>query len=71
MQPGIAHFTCFLLHGLIQHFAKEQMLLFLRDYMHPNGQIPAYEWEFGDVNPPTRLGLLARLSADRPTRQAR
>ncbi|MEL6897911.1 MAG: glucosidase, partial [Planctomycetota bacterium] len=36
-----------------RHFAKEQLLLFLREwYMHPNGQIPAYEWEFGDVNPP-------------------
>jgi hypothetical protein len=35
------------------HFAKKQLLLFLREwYMHPNGQIPAYEWAFGDVNPP-------------------
>ena len=34
-------------------FAKNQLLLFLREwYMHPNGQIPAYEWAFGDVNPP-------------------
>ncbi len=34
-------------------YAKEQLILFLREwYMHPNGQIPAYEWEFGDVNPP-------------------
>jgi Glycosyl hydrolase family 63 C-terminal domain len=34
-------------------FAKSQLLLFLREwYMHPNGQIPAYEWAFGDVNPP-------------------
>ena len=34
-------------------FAKDQLLLFLREwYMHPNGQIPAYEWAFGDVNPP-------------------
>ena len=34
-------------------FAKSQMLLFLREwYMHPNGQLPAYEWSFGDVNPP-------------------
>jgi hypothetical protein len=33
--------------------AKEQLHLMLReDYMHPNGQIPAYEWNFGDVNPP-------------------
>ena len=34
-------------------FAKNQLLLFLREwYMHPNGQIPAYEWSFSDVNPP-------------------
>ena len=34
-------------------FAKEQLALMLReDYLHPNGQIPAYEWNFGDVNPP-------------------
>ena len=34
-------------------FAKEQLILFLREwYMRPNGQIPAYEWAFGDVNPP-------------------
>jgi hypothetical protein len=34
-------------------FAKEQLLLMLRDlYAHPNGQIPAYEWNFSDVNPP-------------------
>ena len=34
-------------------FAKQQMLLMLdQRYMHPNGQIPAYEWNFGDVNPP-------------------
>ncbi len=34
-------------------FAKEQLLLMLRSlYSHPNGQIPAYEWNFSDVNPP-------------------
>ncbi|MEU6847133.1 glucosidase [Streptomyces sp. NPDC046716] len=34
-------------------FAKQQLELLLRDsYLHPNGQIPAYEWNFGDVNPP-------------------
>jgi hypothetical protein len=34
-------------------FGKEQLRLMLRErYMHPNGQIPAYEWNFGDVNPP-------------------
>jgi len=35
------------------YFAKEQLNLLLREwYMHPNGQIPAYEWSFSDVNPP-------------------
>ncbi|HEY3494284.1 MAG TPA: glucosidase, partial [Polyangiaceae bacterium] len=34
-------------------FAKQQLLLMLDEaYLHPNGQIPAYEWNFGDVNPP-------------------
>lgn len=34
-------------------FAKKQLILFLREwYMHPNGQLPAYEWALGDVNPP-------------------
>jgi hypothetical protein len=34
-------------------FGKQQLKLVLRErYMHPNGQIPAYEWNFGDVNPP-------------------
>ncbi len=44
------------------HFAKEQLLLFLRDwYMHPNGQIPAYEWEFSDVNPPVHAWACWRI----------
>jgi hypothetical protein len=35
------------------NFAKDQLMLMLReDYLHPNGQIPAYEWNFSDVNPP-------------------
>lgn len=34
-------------------FAKQQLLLLTKEwYMHPNGQLPAYEWAFGDVNPP-------------------
>ena len=36
-----------------QDFSKQQLDLMLRDhYLHPNGQLPAYEWNFGDVNPP-------------------
>ncbi|MDX1926935.1 MAG: glucosidase [Pirellulaceae bacterium] len=35
------------------NFAKEQLVLFLREwYMHPNGELPAYEWALSDVNPP-------------------
>ncbi len=43
-------------------FAKEQVLLFLREwYMHPNGQIPAYEWNFSDVNPPVHAWAAYRV----------
>ena len=43
-------------------FAKEQLLLFLREwYMHPNGQIPAYEWSFSDVNPPVHAWAAWRV----------
>ncbi len=43
-------------------FAKDQLLLFLREwYMHPNGQIPAYEWNFSDVNPPVHAWAAWRV----------
>jgi hypothetical protein len=43
-------------------FAKEQILLFVREwYMHPNGQIPAYEFAFGDVNPPVHAWAAWRV----------
>ena len=46
-------FHCIPLALVDAEFAKSQLLLFLREwYMHPNGQMPAYEWAFGDVNPP-------------------
>ena len=46
-------FHCIPLAIVDADFAKEQIALLLREwYMHPNGQIPAYEWAFGDVNPP-------------------
>ena len=57
-------------------FAKEQLLLFTREwYMHPNGQTPAYEWALGDVNPPVHAWATWRVykidkrvsgKADRP-----
>ncbi|MBI2497582.1 MAG: glucosidase [Opitutae bacterium] len=44
------------------HFAKEQLNLFLREwYMHPSGQIPAYEWNFSDVNPPVHAWACWRV----------
>lgn len=57
--------------GLDTHFAKEQMLLFLREwYMHPSGQIPAYEWHLGDVNPPVHAwGVWQVYKATGPPRQ--
>ena len=46
-------FHCIPLAHVDPQFAKDQLLLFLSErYQHPNGQIPAYEWNFGDVNPP-------------------
>ncbi len=43
-------------------FAKEQLILMLREwYMHPNGQIPAYEWAYGDVNPPVHAWAALRV----------
>lgn len=46
-------FHCVPLAHVDGRFAKDQLLLLLREwYMHPNGQLPAYEWAFGDVNPP-------------------
>lgn len=43
-------------------FAKHQMLLLLREwYMHPNGQLPAYEWNFSDVNPPVHAWAVWRV----------
>ena len=46
-------FHCVTLALIDPEFAKEQLVLMLREwYMHPNGQIPSYEWSLGDVNPP-------------------
>jgi hypothetical protein len=43
-------------------FAKQQLDLMLRnDYLHPNGQIPAYEWNFSDVNPPVHAWATIQL----------
>jgi hypothetical protein len=43
-------------------FAKRQLILLLREwYMHPSGQLPAYEWAFGDVNPPVHAWAALRV----------
>ena len=46
-------FHCVAFASIDPDFAKEQLLLLCREwYMHPSGQLPAYEWAFDDVNPP-------------------
>jgi len=46
-------FHCLPLSRIDMDFAKKQLLLLVRDwYMHPNGELPAYEWDFADANPP-------------------
>jgi hypothetical protein len=55
-------FHCVPLAVVDPDFAKEQLLLLLREwYMHPNGQLPAYEWAFGDVNPPVHAWAAWRV----------
>ncbi|MFY9791611.1 MAG: glucosidase [Candidatus Sulfotelmatobacter sp.] len=55
-------FHCIPLALVDSDFAKEQLILMLREwYMHPNGQIPAYEWAFGDVNPPVHAWAALRV----------
>jgi hypothetical protein len=55
-------FHCLPLAHLDAAFAKEQLILLTREwYMHPNGQIPAYEWAFGDVNPPVHAWAAWRV----------
>lgn len=55
-------FHCIPLAMIDPGFAKKQLDLLTREwYMHPNGQIPAYEWNFGDVNPPVHAWALFRI----------
>jgi hypothetical protein len=55
-------FHCIPLAHLDAEFAKAQLVLLTREwYMHPNGQIPAYEWAFGDVNPPVHAWAAWRV----------
>ena len=55
-------FHCVALAVIDADFAKQQLILLLREwYMHPNGQIPAYEWAFSDVNPPVHAWAALRV----------
>jgi hypothetical protein len=55
-------FHCIPLAMIDPDFAKRQLILILREwYMHPNGQLPAYEWGFDDVNPPVHAWAAWRV----------
>ena len=55
-------FHCLPLAQLDAEFAKSQLRLLCHDwYMHPNGQLPAYEWHFSDVNPPVHAWACFRV----------
>jgi hypothetical protein len=55
-------FHCVPLALVDADFAKEQLTLIVREwYMHPNGQLPAYEWALGDVNPPVHAWAAFRV----------
>ena len=55
-------FHCVPLALIDPDFAKDQLVLMLREwYMHPNGQLPAYEWSFSDVNPPVHAWAAWRV----------
>ncbi|MBV9539355.1 MAG: glucosidase, partial [Acidisphaera sp.] len=55
-------FHCVTFSAIDPDFAKGQLVLLTREwYMHPNGQLPAYEWAFGDVNPPVHAWAAWRV----------
>ncbi len=55
-------FHCVAFSLIDPEFAKGQLILLMREwYMHPNGQLPAYEWAFGDVNPPVHAWAAWRV----------
>ena len=60
-------FHCIALAHVDPQFSKEQIILMLREWtMHPNGQIPAYEWDFNAVNPPIlSLAAMSVFETDR------
>ncbi len=64
-------FHCVVLAEIDVEFAKGQLVTLTREwYMHPNGQLPAYEWAFGDANPPVHAWAAFRVfQIDRRTRR--
>ncbi|MBV9660645.1 MAG: hypothetical protein JO337_05765 [Acidimicrobiales bacterium] len=66
-------FHCVAIAHLDPEFSKRQLVLLCREwYMHPNGQLPAYEWNFSDVNPPVHAWAALRVSEiDAQARAAR
>jgi hypothetical protein len=55
-------FHCIPLARVDPEFAKEQLILLCREwFMHPNGQLPAYEWNFSDANPPVHAWAALRV----------
>ena len=55
-------FHCVALAHVDPEFAKSQLILLCREwYVHPNGQLPAYEWNFSDVNPPVQAWAALRV----------
>ena len=55
-------FHCIAMALVDSDFAKQQLLLMLHErYLHPNGQLPAYEWAFSDVNPPVHAWVAWRI----------
>jgi len=55
-------FHCVVMVLIDPQFAKDQLILLMREwYMHPNGQLPAYEWNFSDVNPPVHAWAVWRV----------
>jgi hypothetical protein len=65
-------FHCVPLALVDSDFAKEQLILMLREwYMHPNGKIPAYEWSFDNVNPPVHAWAAWRVYKIEKKRQGK
>jgi hypothetical protein len=65
-------FHCLPLSLIDSEFAKHQLTLLLREwYLHPNGQLPAYEWALGDVNPPVHAWAAWRVYKIEQKREGR